>query len=426
MQLQGKATRVTIYLGERDTYQGKALYMALLQFLKQEGASGATVTRGVAGFGAHSRIHTATIMTLSEDLPLRVEWVDRPQVVERLLPQVKKMVNDGLIVMEEITVVQYAPGRRDDVLQQPVHDVMQTTAVSTLPTTSLADMVSLLLEQRYRSLAVVDENGRLQGIITDGDLLRRAGLTTRVGLYDALDETQLQAQLNHLKGQPETAVDIMSQPVIYVKSNDNLRQAMSRMVENDLKRLPVVDDHGQLVGWVSRVDILRTLDYHHPTATPEPMVPAAAAGVADLMYQDVPTVQPDSPLELILQALEQNRRRRAVVVDADRHVIGIITDGDLVRRSQSASDPGLLARLRGLVTGSSPDVQLPNAQETAVDLMTSPVVTITIDTTLMEALRLMVQHEIKRLPVVDENGRLVGLLGRNSLLRGLLQDVDGL
>ena len=310
MQLQGKAIRVTIYLGERDTYQGKALTMALLQYLKQEGASGATVTRGVAGFGAHSRIHTATIMTLSEDLPLRVEWVERPQVVERLLPHVRKMVDKGLIVMEEINVVQYAPGRRKDVLQQLVHNVMQKTAVSVLPTTSLADMVSLLLEQRYRSLAVVDKNGRLQGIITDGDLLRRAGLTTRVGLYDALDEMQLQAQLNALKGQPETAVNIMSQPVIHVKGTDNLQLAMTRMVENDLKRLPVIDDNLQLVGWISRVDILRTLEYHHPSATPEPTLPETVAGIAKLMYQDVPTVLLDAPLELILQALEQNRRRR--------------------------------------------------------------------------------------------------------------------
>ena len=98
-----------------------------------------------------------------------------------------------------------------------------------------------------------------------------------------------------------------------------------------------------------------------------------------------------------------------------------MTDGDLVRRSQSASDPGLLARLRGLVTGSSPDVQLPNAMETAVDLMTTPVMTIPIDTTLVEALRLMMQYEIKRLPVVDAESHLVGLLGRASVLRGLLE-----
>jgi PII-like signaling protein len=74
MQLQGKALRVIIYIGESDHFEGKALSMALLQFLKKEGAAGATVVRGLSGFGAKSRIHTATIIDLSTDLPIRLDW----------------------------------------------------------------------------------------------------------------------------------------------------------------------------------------------------------------------------------------------------------------------------------------------------------------------------------------------------------------
>ena len=73
MQLHGKASRVTIYIGEDNRHQGKPLYTALLELLRKEGAAGATVTRGLAGFGAHSRIRTANLVTLSADLPLRVE-----------------------------------------------------------------------------------------------------------------------------------------------------------------------------------------------------------------------------------------------------------------------------------------------------------------------------------------------------------------
>lgn len=105
MRLQGKAQRVIIYIGESDHYQGKALSMALLHFLKQEGASGATVLRGLAGFGEHSRIHTATLVDLSADLPIRVEWIDPPELVARLLPQLRQMVNKGLITLEEVEVV---------------------------------------------------------------------------------------------------------------------------------------------------------------------------------------------------------------------------------------------------------------------------------------------------------------------------------
>lgn len=422
MQLQGKALRVIIYIGESDHYRGKALYMALLQFLKREGAAGATVTRGLAGFGAKSRIHTATILDLSADLPIRLEWIEQPEVVERLLPQVRQMVNDGLITVEEVDVIQYAPGRRPDPLAQPVQDVMRTEVISVSPQTPAAEVVTLLLQKGYRSLPVVDENGRLQGIITDGDLLRRASLSARLDLQTELSAADWQQQLAELRAQGNTAVSLMTSPVITIPANAPLRQAVEQMAAYDLKRLPVVADNGLLAGWISRVDILRTMEYHQPAAEMEVETPATGATIAELMYRDVPTISPQASLEQIVQALEQNRRRRAVVVDAGRRVLGIITDGDLLRRSRQETRAGLLARLRRLVTGqqASPPATLLDAAETAVDLMTAPVITVPVDAAPAEALRLMMRHAVKRLPVVDENGRLVGLLGRASLLRGLL------
>jgi CBS domain-containing protein len=422
MQLQGKALRVMIYIGESDHYQGKALYMALLQLLKKEGAAGATVARGLAGFGAHSRIHTAAILDLSSDLPIRVEWVDQPEVVERLLPRVRQMVNDGLITVEEVDVVQYAPGRRPDPLAQPVQDVMRTEVVVVTPETPAAEVVTLLLQKGYRSLPVVDENGRLRGIITDGDLLRRAGLDARLGLQAELPGAGWQQQLVDLRAQGSTAAALMSSPVITVLDAAPLRQAVQQMAAHGLKRLPVVDENGRLTGWISRVDILRTMEYHQAADETEQEPPLTGSTIADMMYRDVPTVAPEATLEEVVQALEQNRRRRAVVVDADRRALGIISDGDLLRRSQQAVQPGLAARLRALLTGRLPaaPVALADITETAGELMTAPVITIAIDAPPAAALRLMMRHQVKRLPVVDEHGRLLGLLGRASLLRGLL------
>ena len=421
MQLQGKALRVIIYIGESDHYQGKALYMALLQFLKQEGAAGATVMRGLAGFGAKSRIHTATIVDLSTDLPIRVEWVDQPEVVERLLPRVRRMVDDGLITMEEVDVVQYAPGRRPDPLAQTVQDVMRTEVVSVAPDTPVAEVVTLLLQKGYRSLPVLDEDGRPLGIITDGDLLRQTGLATRLDLQEALPAVQWQQQVAELRQQNGKAADVMTQPVITVRATDTIRQTVARMVEHDLKRLPVVNEDGRLTGWISRVDIFRTIEYHQPAPEAVGELPTTGTTIAGLMYRGVPTVLPQATLEEILRALEQNRRR-AVVVDADRRVVGIITDGDLLRRTQKQAHPGLLKRLHALIGGQSAatPITLPEATETAADLMTAPVVTIAVNAPLAVALGLMVQHGVKRLPVVDEDGRLVGLLGRASLLRGLM------
>ncbi len=428
MQLQGKTMRVTIYIGESDHYQGKSLYMAILRFLKQEGASGATVLRGLAGFGAHSRIHTATLVDLSADLPIRVEWIDQPELVQRLLPHLRQMVNDGLITVEEVDVVQYAPGRRPDPLAQPVQDVMRTAVVSVLLHTSAAEIVTLLLQKGFRSLPVVDENGRLQGIITDGDLLRRTQLAARLDLQATLPAAEWQQQLAVLRDEGQTAAFLMSQPVITIAARAPLRQAVQQMVDHNLKRLPVVAEDGRLAGWISRIDILRQMEYQQPVVEAEQESPAPGQTIRDLMYADVPTVSPQATLEQVLQALEKNRRRRAVVVNEKREVLGIITDGDLLRRSRQKSHPGLLARLRHLVTGQPAAAQAWHGTElgteTAVDLMTTPVITIAADATPAAALQRMVQHKVKRLPVVEENGRLVGLLGRASLLRGLVDEAN--
>ena len=240
MSLEGKAVRVIIYMNETDHYQKKPLYMALLQMLKQEGASGATVVRGLAGFGAHSRIHTMTIVDLSLDLPLRLEWVDRPELVERLLPTIQQMVNGGLMTVEEVNVVPCIPGRQADPLAQSVQAVMQTEVLTVSPSTLIADVVALLLQKGYRSLPVVDDSGRILGLITDGDLLRRAGLRSRLDLQIELPAAAWQQQLADLRTQGLTAAALMTTPVITIPTTASLRVAAQQMIYHHLKRLPVV------------------------------------------------------------------------------------------------------------------------------------------------------------------------------------------
>jgi uncharacterized protein len=110
--LEGEQTLVRVFLGESDLWQGKPLHLALLERLRREGAAGVTVLRGVAGFGARSVVHTTHILRLSEDLPIVLEWVDTPEHVAQLLPILDEMVNEGLVTMEKVRVVKYAPGTR--------------------------------------------------------------------------------------------------------------------------------------------------------------------------------------------------------------------------------------------------------------------------------------------------------------------------
>jgi CBS domain-containing protein len=421
MQMQGKARRVRIYIGEDNRYHGKPLYAALLEMLRAEGAMGATVERGLAGFGARSRIHTANIVSLSTDLPIIIEWVDLVEQVERLLPRVRAMVEDGLISMEEIDVVQYAAGRRPDPLAMPIREVMRIAATSVSPQTPVDQVVDRLIHRGYRSLPVVDGTKQVVGIITDGDLLEHSGLLARLSLQEELGPEQLQRQLEELQLSGTTAGDIMTQPVISLQMECTVRDAITVMLEKDLKRLPVVDGNGSFAGLVSRVDLLRTLDYHRGDVHSQIAAPPrAGSSVSELMHTEFPAVGPDARLEEILQALETSRRRRVLVLDDRGRPLGIITDGDLLRRSQHGADPGLVSRLRGLVTGRlKPNVSLPAADEMAAELMTTPIFSVVEDTPLEEALRKMLRHRIKRLPVLNEDGQVVGLLGRASLLAGL-------
>jgi CBS domain-containing protein len=298
---------------------------------------------------------------------------------------------------------------------------MRSGVTTVRPDTPVADLVALLMQRGYRSLPVVDQQRRLVGMITDGDLMRRAGLLTRLGLQDKLTPEQMQVQLAALQEGPHVAEQIMTTPVITVHPEDKVRLAASLMAQHMLKRLPVVDADGRLAGLISRVDVLRSVEYHQQSDEAEAVAPRQGATIPELMNKDVPTVHPDARLEEIVRALESSYQRRVVVVDDQRRVLGIITDGDLLRRSRYAQDPGLLRRLRNLVTRhKEPMVTLPYAGETAGQLMTLPVITLKQDTSLNEVLSLMLRYQIKRLPVVDDEGRLQGLLGRNSLLNGLL------
>ena len=107
MDIIGPAKLLRIYIGESDKWKGRPLATALVERLRAEGLAGATVVRAVEGFGANSRIHTARVLRLSEDLPLVIEVVDRGDRIEGILPIVDEMIEDGLVNIADVEVVHY-------------------------------------------------------------------------------------------------------------------------------------------------------------------------------------------------------------------------------------------------------------------------------------------------------------------------------
>jgi CBS domain-containing protein len=416
MDIVGTGKRVRIYIGEQDKAKGHhdPLWETILQLLRKEGAAGATMVRGLAGFGAHSKLHLARLADLVPDLPVVIEWIDGPERVERLLPRVCDLVSSGTVTLEDIDIVKYTHREPRPVPPDRVADVMTREVVSVHADTPIGEVVRMLIERDFRSVPVVDADERLVGIITNRDLVERGGLTARLELLAVLGGAALERELAASGARGRIAADVMTQEVTFVGPDESLERAAHLMAEHRIKRLPVVDQARQLLGILSRVDVLRTMgeDYHAPSGE-QHSEPAAVHVVGDLMRRDVTSVAADATLGEVLDAVTSTRLNRAVVVDAERRVIGVVTDADLLARLDPAAQTGLLGALMGRGRGHV------DLEATARDVMHAPALTVTADTPVGSAAQQMLEARRKVLPITDSEGHLLGVLDRADLLHHL-------
>ena len=107
MKIEGEGQLLRIFIGESDRWHGKPLHEAIVLAAREAGLAGATVLRGLDGFGASSRIHTVKILRLSEDLPIVIEIVDKPERIQEFLPTVDQMVTEGMVTLEKVHILVY-------------------------------------------------------------------------------------------------------------------------------------------------------------------------------------------------------------------------------------------------------------------------------------------------------------------------------
>lgn len=110
-KMEGEQVLMRIFIGESDRWQHRSLTDALVELLRREGFTGATVLHGTQGFGAHSVIHKDSILRLSVDLPVIIEAVDSEEKIQAILPALDTMLNGGLVTLEKVRVIHYGPGR---------------------------------------------------------------------------------------------------------------------------------------------------------------------------------------------------------------------------------------------------------------------------------------------------------------------------
>jgi PII-like signaling protein len=114
VKLEGEGKLLRIFIGESDKHGRKPLYRAIVEMLRQEGMAGATVLRGIEGFGANSHLHTARILRLSEDLPIVIEVADTAERIEAIMPKIDELVTEGMVTLERVEVVSYRAQEKGD------------------------------------------------------------------------------------------------------------------------------------------------------------------------------------------------------------------------------------------------------------------------------------------------------------------------
>ncbi len=378
-----QSQRLRIYIGEADRWRGKPLYAALLDTLKAHNLAGASVFRGVAGFGAHSRIHTAAVLHLSEDLPLLIDVIDNSEKIAEALEVIYPMVREGLITLEDVRVIKYTHRYLNPLPADRLVEEVMTRQVVSLP----ADLPiyaawQRMLESEIKSMPVVDAEGCVAGMLTDGDLLERAGIQERLAVAIRTEQTIINAELKALQTSSKLVRDVMSQPVVTARAKEPLGIAAARMVKQGLKRLPVVDANGKPVGMLSRVDILQQVADNPHAVPPTPLPAERHQTVRGVMIQPVPTVLQEDDLARIVDRLLDAHSHRVIVVDDKGRAIGVISDSDVVNRIEPAHQAGVIQALRRI---GKP----PAGKETAYDIMSKEPLTASPDLTLVEAARLM-------------------------------------
>ncbi|MCE1254865.1 MAG: CBS domain-containing protein, partial [Anaerolineae bacterium] len=293
-----------------------------------------------------------------------------------------------------------------------VAEVMTRNVVTLSADRSVLFAWQQMLAHVIKVMPVMDVSGGVIGILTDEDLLERAGVRQRLSLALRLDENEIKHDLDMLADSPLKVRDVMSQPVVTIIETDLLRTAIEKMVKHGLKRLPVLNSQLHLVGMLSRLDILRQVTGLQPKSTGQGLPTGAARTVGQVMTADIPTVQQDECLPEIINKLVKYNHTRLIVVDGEGKAIGRISDADLISRMHPEKRSGILDALRRLIKPV-------NGLETAQDLMSPGVSMVGEDTRLVDAVQRMMDESRKWLVVVDQNVHPIGLLNRQILLESI-------
>ena len=415
--------KIEIFTSEEAQWQGRPLYAAVVQFVHDlKIAARCLVTRGIEGSYESGEIATGRLEVLSYNMPVRITIIVPAFESERILSKAEEMVTDGIVAVQDLGVISYKTHGILIPRQTRVRDIMTPNPQKVNLDTSLAEVARLLLSSTFTGLPVVDGENRPVGVIAQGDLIYKAGMPMRLGLLAESDRQKVSAVLEALA--PRQAREVMSRPAVTIGQDKLVTDAVKLMIEKEVKRLPVVDEAGKLVGILSRVDVFRTSMRESPdwkNFQEQQIIVENLRSVSDIMRRDTSTVSPDAPVEDVIRLIDRNDIQRVCVVDQAGHFLGLIADRDLLI-AFSERHPGIWDYFASKISFTERGRRHKHLQrhlevKTAGEVMNTNIVTVQEDAPIDEAIRLMLDKAIKRLPVVDSAGKYKGMVSRDSLLR---------
>ncbi len=417
-----KYTLIEIFTNEEARYEKSPLYDQIIQYIKGlKIAARCMVMRGIAGCYENGEIATQSIVVASFNMPILIKIILPSPQTDLILPKLEEMISEGIMAVYEMNIHCHKTHKKIIPRHLKVKDMMTPNPKSVSLSTPVSDVVRLLLSSNFTGVPVVDKNNHPEGVISQGDLIFRAGMPARLGLLAESDREHLDEIMKSLA--LKRAQNIMS-PAVCIGENELLTRAVDVMLEKDLKRLPVTDEHGKLTGILSRMDIFRTISNESPdwnSIRKQNILVGNLKHVSDIMRRDVHTVLAETSVEEVLRIIDSNDIQRVAVVDESGFFLGMISDRNLLM-AFSDRKKGIWEYFAGKLPFGQKGHQDREfsrhlRSKTAGEVMKKDPITIMENDTIDEAIRLMTDKMIKRLPVLDSEGKFKGMISRESLLR---------
>ncbi|NJN65252.1 MAG: CBS domain-containing protein [Chloroflexaceae bacterium] len=356
-----------------------------------------------------------------ESVPMVIEWVDRADRIHLTLPHLDEMLPDALITIESIGIYRATLRSRGPFSgDQNAGDIMQTAIQTVTERVSLGKAIALMLAYNQTLLPVVDEQKKIVGILTELDIVRRGGLRVPLRLLPLLTKEEGNELLAPLAN--TLVSEVMSREWRSVPTKALIPQALMLMIEWDYIYLPVLDTHQVLQGLLSWSDVLSAVISRDDSAEEGSGVRDAdePTPVSLVMQSRIPQIEQTATLGLALQRLLESPDRYLVVVDERGYVQGSVSDVGVFQRLSRAERAPLLAAMQqgtplemGQVAGAYRGIEV---------ILERNVPTIAPRENIVDAIHRLMNLRLERAPVVDEDGRLVGIIARGGLLRALTQE----